>query len=301
MKILLKSAFLFALLFAGMASVQAQKGAEEIVSDVTESSEPAEDMYIDDIVKKRLIVENRTLPYEPVREADIGWQKTIYRIIDTREKMNLPFRYPQKPFFDILRELGMNGDMVVFKDNAGFPDFSTPLTADQLEGKFFSVDTSTVVDYDTYEEQIQITKSEVFFEDINRFRVKEIWYFDEEASILKVRILGVAPVLDKIDPETGVVKYPEILFWAYYPEAREYLSKYRVFNEDNDIAPMTWADLFESRFFSSFIFKTNNVLDYRVKDYFNSSDADQDGIDMLLESEKIKMELFNFEHDLWTY
>jgi len=164
MKILLKSAFLFALLFAGMASVQAQKGAEEIVSDVTESSEPAEDMYIDDIVKKRLIVENRTLPYEPVREADIGWQKTIYRIIDTREKMNLPFRYPQKPFFDILRELGMNGDMVVFKDNAGFPDFSTPLTADQLEGKFFSVDTSTVVDYDTYEEQIQITKSEVFFD-----------------------------------------------------------------------------------------------------------------------------------------
>jgi len=297
MKILLKSAFLFSLLFVGF-SANAQKGAEEII---TESSEPAEDMYVDDIVKKRLITENRVLPYEPVREADIGWQKTIYRIIDTREKMNLPFRYPLKPFFTILREMGMNGDIKVFKDNAGFPDFSTQLTADELEGKFYRVDTSSVVNYETYEEEIQITKSEVFYEDINRFRVKEMWYFDEEASMLKVRILGIAPVLDRIDPETGVVKYPEILFWAYYPEARNYLSKHRVFNEFNDIAPMTWADLFESRFFSSYIYKSTNVLDYRVQDFFNSNNPEQDGIDKLLESEKIKMELFNFEHDLWTY
>jgi len=43
------------------------------------------------------------------------------------------------------------------------------------------------------------------------------------------------------------------------------------------------------------------VLDYRVQDYFNTNDPEQDGIDKLLESEKIKMELFNFEHDLWTY
>lgn len=300
MKILLRSAFLFSFLVIGLV-MNAQKGAEDVIgsTDVTESSDP--EVYVDDIVQKRLIVENRVLPYEPVREADIAWQKTIYRIIDTREKMNLPFRYPVKPFFEILRELGMNGDIVAFRDNAGFPDFSDPLTADDLEGKFFSVDTNTVINYETYEEEIKITKSEVFYEDINRFRVKEMWYFDEEASILKVRILGIAPVLDKIDPETGVVKYPEILFWAYYPEAREYLSKHQVFNEANDMAPMTWSDLFEARFFSSYIFKSTNVLDFRVQDYFNTNDPEQDGIDKLLESEKIKQELFNFEHDLWTY
>ena len=49
MKILLRSAFLFSLLFVGVA-MNAQKGAEEII---TESSEPAEDMYVDDIVKKK--------------------------------------------------------------------------------------------------------------------------------------------------------------------------------------------------------------------------------------------------------
>ncbi len=86
----------------------------------------------------------------------------------------------------------------------------------------------------------------------------------------------------------------------YYPEARDYLSKHRVFNENNDMAPMTWSDLFESRFFASVIYKSSNVLDLRVKDMFDAS-KENANIDILLESKKIKAELFNFEHDLWTY
>jgi len=293
---ILKSAF-FLLAFLGTIGLNAQKLAEDTM---TESSEPAEDVYVDDIVQKRLITENRVLPYEPIREADIGWQKTIYRVIETREKMNLAFRTPVKPFFEILRDLGMNGDIVLFKDDAGKPDYKAPMTATEVESAFFKTDTSTVIDYDTYEESVSITKSELFYEDINRYRMKEIWFFDEEASMLKVRILGIAPVLDVVDPETGLVKYPELKFWIYYPTAREYLSKHRVINDANDMAPMTWADLFESRFFASYIYKITNVLDKRVKDNYLDG-TDRDGINMLLESEQIKAELFNFEHDLWEY
>ena len=63
---------------------------------------------------------------------------------------------------------------------------------------------------------------------------------------------------------------------------------------------MTWAALFESRFFSSVIYKSSNVLDLRVKDMFDAS-KENSNIDILLESKKIKAELFNFEHDFWTY
>lgn len=59
--------FLNVLAFLGFA-VSAMGQAEII----TESSEPSEDMYVDDIVKRRLIVENKALPYEPIREADIA-------------------------------------------------------------------------------------------------------------------------------------------------------------------------------------------------------------------------------------
>lgn len=278
-------------------AVTAQK-AEEII---TESSLPAEDIYIDGIVKRDIEQESVLLPYAPVRAADIAWEKTIYRELDTREKINLGFRHPENPFFNIVRDMAMNGDIVTFRDNGGFPDFSAPLSIEEVEGQLFSIDTSVVTDYETYEEKISINKSEVFYEDINRYKIKEIWFFDEEASRMKNRIIGMAPVIDRKDPETGIVKYPETLFWIYFPTARKELAKHRVFNPYNENAPMTWTDVIENRYFSSYVFKTPNELDYRVKDFFNSGDGEQDGIDVLLESERIKTELFNFEHDLWTY
>ncbi|MDG1717402.1 MAG: gliding motility protein GldN [Saprospiraceae bacterium] len=285
--------FLTLLIVGCVTFLNAQKGAEEII---TESSEPAEDRYVDDIVSKRLVVENTVLPYEPIREADIAWQKKIWRVLDTREKMNLPFRYPEKPLFNVFREMIENGDITVFEDEK----FTTALTPEEVEKSLNRVDTSVIFDYDTYEEKVQVVKSEISWEDINRFRVKEIWFFDEESSRLRVRILGIAPERDVYDDETQEFKYSLPLFWIYYPEARNLLSKHRIFNENNDMAPMTWAALFESRFFSSVIYKSSNVLDPRVKDMFDAS-KENSNIDILLESKKIKAELFNFEHDFWTY
>jgi hypothetical protein len=57
---------------------------------------------------------------------------------------------------------------------------------------------------------------------------------------------------------------------------------------------MTWEDLFEMRFFASYIYKESNVYDRRLQDYLS-------GVDLLLEADKIKQEIFNFEHDLWSY
>ena len=285
--------FLTLLIVGCVTFLNAQKGAEEII---TESSEPAEDRYVDDIVSKRLVVENTVLPYEPIREADIAWQKKVWRVLDTREKMNLPFRYPEKPLFNVFREMIENGDIMVFEDEK----FTTALTPEEVEKSLNRVDTSVIFDYDTYEEKVQVVKSEISWEDINRFRVKEIWFFDEESSRLRVRILGIAPERDVYDDETQEFKYSLPLFWIYYPEARNLLSKHRIFNENNDMAPMTWAALFESRFFSSVIYKSSNVLDLRVKDMFDAS-KENSNIDILLESKKIKAELFNFEHDFWTY
>ncbi|MEJ6693455.1 MAG: gliding motility protein GldN [Saprospiraceae bacterium] len=285
--------FLTLLIVGCVTFLNAQKGAEEII---TESSEPAENKYVDDIVTKRLVVENTVLPYEPIREADIAWQKKVWRVLDTREKMNLPFRYPEKPLFNVFREMIENGDITVFEDEK----FTTALTPEEVEKSLNRVDTSVIFDYDTYEEKVQVVKSEISWEDINRFRVKEIWFFDEESSRLRVRILGIAPERDVYDDETQEFKYSLPLFWIYYPEARSLLSKHRIFNENNDMAPMTWAALFESRFFSSVIYKSSNVLDLRVKDMFDAS-KENSNIDILLESKKIKAELFNFEHDFWTY
>ena len=281
--------FVFLMVFvAGTANLFGQ--AETTI--ITESSDPLEEVYVDDIVPKRLIFETRVLPYEHVREADIPWEKRLWRIIDIREKLNLPFAYPEQPFFTILADAAENGEIKVFGDDK----FREMMTPEEVSSQLVYMDTSIVYDPETYEEQVRITRSEINPEDIKRYRIKEIWYFDEESSRLKVRILGVAPIKDYYDDETGAFKYEAPMFWVYYPEVREVLARHRVFNEENDASILTWYDLFEMRKFASYIYKKSNVHDVRLIDIFP-----QDGIDRLLESEKIKSELFNWEHDLWTF
>lgn len=276
-----------------------QPGAETEIR--TESSAPSEDIYVDDIVQKRLVVESRLLPYEAVREADIAWQKRIWRIVDAREKMNNVWKAEEAPFFNVIKDLVQNGDITVFSDEK----FKEPLSFKEVEAKLFKIDTIPTFDYDTYEEKIEVVRNTKDWHNINQFRIKEIWFFDEEASMMKCRIIGIAPMYEESISGTadGVetnVTLPYPLFWIYYPEARVHLAKHRVISDANDMAPMTWADLLDNRYFSSYIYKRSNVLDYGIKDYFDAKD-DRISMDILLESEKIKNELFNFEHDLWEY
>ena len=283
--------FFFCLCIASVTYAQEETQNEEEM--ITESSDPFdENFYIDDIVFRSDEAENRVLPYEHVREADIAWQKRIWRTIDTREKMNLAFQNVDKPLIKVMQDHLENGDIRGFKDEK----FKEPIDMDNIGGIFSYADTITVFDEDTYEEKIMIVQNEIDVADIKQYRLKEIWFFDEEASLMKVRIIGIAPLKDLVTDE-GDYLGQEALFWVYFPEVRDHFSKHRVPNDFNDFAPMSWADIFDSRFFSSYITKQSNTLGMRVKDMF----AEDQGIEMLLEAEKIKMELFNFEHDLWEY
>jgi gliding motility associated protien GldN len=265
--------------------------AQQPENILTESSDPNEGRPLDDVVDKRLTNDKRLLPYDHVREADIFWEKRIWRVIDIREKMNLPFAYPERPFFSILMDAATGGEITVYSTEDD--KFSSKLTPDEVASMGATIDTVITFDPETYEEQLQVVRNDINPEDVKRFRVKEVWFFDEETSTLQVRILGIAPLIDKTD-ENGNFLYEKPMFWVYYPEAREILSRERVFNVGNDASPITWEDLMEMRFFSSYIYKESNVRDRRIQDYLT-------GVDLLLEADKIKQEIFNFEHDLWSY
>jgi gliding motility associated protien GldN len=288
MKIALKLLGLAVIMFYFAAPVLAQTPGNIIM---TESGEINQERPLDDIVEKRLTVEKRVLPYDHIREADIFWEKRIWRVIDVREKMNLSFAYPERPFFTILMEAAESGEITVY--SVEDDKFSIALTPDEVASMGASVDTIATVDPETYEETYQIVRNEVNPSDVKRFRLKEVWFFDEESSTLQVRILGIAPLIEEFD-DNGNFKYERPMFWVYYPESREVLARERVFNVGNDSSPMSFEDLMEMRYFSSYIYKESNVFDRRLEDYLS-------GVDLLMESDRIRQEIFNFEHDLWTY
>ena len=278
-----------------LPSIGWAQNAEETI--ITESSDPVEDIYLNDVVRRTMIFENRVLPYEPLREADIPWERKLWRVIDVREKINLPFTYPVQPLFTILADATQSGEIKVFKDE----DFKEMMTPEEVMGKLMHTDTSLIFNPDTYEDEVVIVNSPINPEDIKKYRIKEMWYFDKESSRMGVRILGIAPIQDTYDNTTQEFKYALPVFWVYYPEAREVLARYQTFNEENDAAPGTWYDLFEQRRFSSYIFKQSNVLDIWLSEYFVDENGEDMGVARLMESDRIKAELFNWEHDLWSY
>jgi gliding motility associated protien GldN len=249
------------------------------------------DAPLDGIVERKTILEKEILPWEPVRESDVMWSKRVWRVIDVREKMNLPFIYPEEPFFSIIMKGIQDSTLKAYKtDN---DKFWYKLSAQEVSTIGSRVDTITKVDPITYETKLIIAVSKLNPEDIKRYRVKEEWFFDKQYSTMKVRILGIAPLRDVMD-DAGNFLFEQPLFWIRYPDCREYFGRHRVFIDGNDSNPLSWEDLFELRRFSSYVFKESNVHNRRLQDYMQ-------GIDILLEGEKIKQEIFNYEHDLWSY
>lgn len=275
-------------IFCSVCSLVAYSQVPETIK--TESSTPAE-TPLDDIVERTINVEKRVLKYDNPREADLMWEKRVWRVIDLREKMNFPFSYPEETFAGILLKGAKEGKLTVYSTSDD--KFTNPLTAAQLESKLVKIDTVPTFDPETYEESIKIVQNEINENDFRRIRIKEIWYFDSETSAMKVRILGLSPIRDVFD-DNGNFKYEEPMFWVYYPNIREELAKHRVFMEGNDASPLTWEDFMEMRFFSSYVYKESNVKDNRLGDYLS-------GVDLLMEGERIKADIFNWEHDLWQY
>jgi len=286
---------LFLLGFAAVLPAQTSEetDVEEVKTEEVIEAAPGE-APLDDVVKKEVMMERKVLPYQPIRESDIMWEKRIWRVIDVREKINLPFAYPEEPFFKILSDAATKGDLPVYSTDEDGAKFKKRLSTDDVLSMLSKTDTVVTFDPETYEEKIQIVRNDINWEDVKRFRLKEVWFFDKNTSTLNVRILGIAPMIDVKDNE-GNFRFEKPMFWVYYPHAREMFARHRVFaNGGNNNATTSWEDLFEKRQFASYIYKESNVHDRKLEDYVQ-------GVDMLRESERIKADIFNFEHDLWQY
>ena len=87
------------------------------------------------------------------------------------------------------------------------------------------------------------------------------------------------------------------LFWVYYPHARSILKKGKIFNDRNTSASKSFDDIINSRRFNAVIYKEENVYENRyIRDYIPNN-----AFMRLLESERIKEKIRNFEHDMWSW
>lgn len=256
----------------------------------------------DDIYEPEHIPVRKPVPYKFLRESDAMYKKRVWRVIDLREKINLNLYYPTTPIaarYSLIDLLlwGINNEGLT-PYNTDDDRFTQPLSRTQMEANFGAVE-KNITTYDENGEEVTTTiPGEIYSTEVKQYWLKEDWFFDNQHSTMDVRIIGMCPIRFYVkDDDTGEdaeVRKSQV-FWIYFPEVRRILANHEVFNNNNDAERKTFDDIFMKRYFNSFIVKVSNVYDDRgIQDYSL-------GIQSLLEAERYKTVITDYEQDLWEY
>jgi gliding motility associated protien GldN len=289
----------------------------------------------------QLIFDNdKPLSYGYVNDRDVLMGKTTWEIIDLNEKINFPLYFPvdtanigpdRRSLYDVLTKAIKSGRITeVYTDSY----FTTKKSMKDIEGSLSRVDTTDagrelINQYpDDYKSRVvkkkvvtgtgkkkvvsyvdetigakrtvpaeYILKQDLTAADVSQYKIKGYWYFDKRESALKYRLIGICPVTPDVYTINNDEKDYIELFWVFFPNARDVLNEAKSFNDQNSAAPISFDQILNSRHFNSIIYKEENVYgDREIKDYIKD-----DSLNQLLESERVKEKIRNFEQDMWNY
>ncbi|RTY90947.1 gliding motility protein GldN [Flavobacterium sp. GT3R68] len=273
----------------------------------------------DEIGKKtpaQLISDNdKPLVYGYVHDRDVLMGKTTWEFVDLDERINFPLYYPidtanigkeRRSLFDVLIKGIKDGTITeVYADSY----FNTKKTLKDMETSFTFIDTtdagkeeinSDIPGYKSGKKVLDlqyINKQDLKAIDVNGYKIKGFWYFDKRQSELKYRLLAICPVAPEAREIGKEVQDPIELFWVYFPAIRNQLHEAKAFNNRNSAMPIDFDHLLNSRRFNGVIYQEENVQgDRAIADYMKDNSQMQ-----LLESERVKDKIRDFEQDMWNY
>jgi gliding motility associated protien GldN len=237
-------------------------------------------------------------PFAEVRDEDVYYSKRIWREIDLRDTLNSVLAAEKSKLIDVLIEAIGREELTAYspKDTAAGrilednDSFQIALTAqdalrlargvtegepDPLTGKLS-------------EPTLRRFRPEEFM----KYRIKEDWILDVKRSIFEPRIVGIAPM-------KMVEGNWQPVFWVYFDEAREILSKKKLVNPANDASTLTYDDFFVRRLFTSYIVKETNPANKTLAEIVGQTDPKDPR--KLYESERVKKSISDYEQGLWEY
>ncbi|MBT8258335.1 MAG: gliding motility protein GldN [Bacteroidia bacterium] len=256
---------------------------------------------------QKLLDNDKPLDYGYVDDRDILYSRMAWEKVVLDERVNFPMYYPidtnnigrnRRSLFDVLMAAVKDGDIPNIYDDSYF---TAKRTLKDIEAALVRVDTTELgIEQLNAGEELSaeyINRRDITAADIMEYHIKGLWYFDKRHGELKYRLLGIAPVA----PDVNFIDSDEPdlvpLFWVFFPDAREVLHEAKAFNNENSAVPITFDHLLNSRRFNGYIFREENVQGDRTITEYISDNA----LMQLLESNRVKEKIRDFEQDMWSY
>jgi gliding motility associated protien GldN len=250
---------------------------------------------------------DKPLEYGYVDDRDVLMGKTVWEIIDLSERINFPLYFPvdtanigsdRRSLYDVLTKAIRKGEITeVYSDSY----FNTKKSYKDIQASLTRIDTT-----DAAKEQMNagqaispeyIVKQDLTAQDVTQYKIKGYWYFDKRQSELKYRLLGICPVTPDVYTMNSEEKDFIELFWVFFPAAREVLHEAKSFNDKNSAMPISFDQILNSRRFNATIYQEENVYgDRAIASYMKDNAQNQ-----LLEAERVKEKIRDFEEDMWNY
>jgi gliding motility associated protien GldN len=256
----------------------------------------------------QLISDNdKPLEYGYVDDRDILLGKMVWEIIDLNERINFPLYFPidtanigsdRRSLYDVLTRGIRSGEISeVYSDSY----FNTKKSYKDIKESLTRIDTT-----DAGKEQINagipispeyIIKQDLTAQDVSQYKIKGYWYFDKRQSELKYRLIGICPVTPDVYTLNSEEKDYIELFWVFFPASRDLLHEAKAFNDKNSAMPISFDHILNSRRFNAVIYQEENVYgDRDIVSYMKDNAQNQ-----LLESDRVREKIRDFEEDMWNY
>ncbi|GAL64608.1 GldN protein [Algibacter lectus] len=256
---------------------------------------------------QKAVDNDKPLEYGYVDDRDILFSKMTWEKVVLDERSNFPLYYPidtnnissnRRSLYDVLMKNIKNGKIANIYDDSYF---NAKRTLKDIESALSKIDTTGVgIEQLNAGEELSaeyINRRDITAAEIREYHIKGLWYFDKRQAEMKYRLLGIAPVAPDVnfidDDEPDLVE----LFWIFFPDAREVLHEAKSFNNKNSSMPFSFDHILNARRFHGYTYKEENVQGDRAVSEYISDNA----LMQLLESDRIKDKIRDFELDMWTY
>lgn len=260
--------------------------------------------------EQKALDDDKPLEYGYVDDRDVMYSKMTWEKVVLDERVNFPLYYPidtnnigknRRSLFDVLWKSVRNGELENMYDDSYF---TAKRTMSDLKASMSKVDTLDIgyeqYNADGYVDPEYIVKTDITSYHISAYLIKGLWYFDKRQAEMKFRLIGIAPAapdVNFLDSDDEANKEPIALFWVFYPDVRDILHEAKAFNNENSAMPFSFDHILNSRRFNGYIYKEENVYgDRKVTEYIS-----ENALMQLLESDRIKEKIRNFELDMWAY